>query len=189
MQCPGELRTIPLGEIPTDMETELMPKDIKFPTWQSILEYCRKRTVHLRHKELSDQMRNPKPPTRGLGHKVNALTADDKPSNSEAAQPTATVPLCTDCGIPTMLDFMNAVKQANGKCGGKGGGKGDGSRRKSSRGRDAAGGAKKRFVFKGCFECGSEDHQIKDCAERKKDHRSRLQAPQWPQHCPLQGMG
>ena len=47
MQCPGELRTMALGVIPTNMKTELMPTDIEFPTWQSILEYCRKRTVHL----------------------------------------------------------------------------------------------------------------------------------------------
>ena len=67
-----------------------------------------------------------------------------------------------------MIDFINAVKQLNGKGSGKGGGKGDGSRRTNSSSRDAAGGAKKRFIFKGCFECGSEDHQIKDCAERKR---------------------
>ena len=121
--------------------------------------------MHLRHKELSDKVRNPKPPTRGLGHRVHAFTADDKPSYSEAAQPTATVPLSADGGIPTMLDFMNAVKQMNGKGGGKGGGKGDDGRRTNSNGRDAAGGAKKRFILKGCFKCGNEDHQIKDCAE------------------------
>ena len=93
---------------------------------------------------LSDQVRNPKPPTRGLGSKVNAFTIDDKPSYSEAAQPTATVPLPAEGGTPTMLDFINAVKQMNGKGGGKGGGKGDGGRRQNSNGRDAAGGAKKR---------------------------------------------
>ena len=31
MQCSGELRTMALGVIPTDMETELMPKDVGFP--------------------------------------------------------------------------------------------------------------------------------------------------------------
>jgi hypothetical protein len=168
MTCPGELRAMVLGIIPSDMETELMPKDVEYPTWQTIIAFCRKTTIYLRHKELSDQVRNPKPPTRGLGHKVNSFTADDTSSHNEASQPTATVPLSADGGIPTMMDFINAVKQLNGKGSGKGGGKGDGGRRTNSSGRDAAGGAKKRFIFKGCFECGSEDHQIKDCAERKR---------------------
>ena len=93
-----------LGVIPTDMETGLMLKDVQFPAWQSTLAYYRKCTVHLRHKELSDQVRNPEPPTRGLSHKVISFTADDAPSHSEAVQPTATVPLSADGGIPTMLD-------------------------------------------------------------------------------------
>ena len=54
-QCPGELRTMALGVIPAGMETELMPKDVEYHTWQSIVAYCRKRTTNLRHKELSDQ--------------------------------------------------------------------------------------------------------------------------------------
>ena len=74
--------------------------------------------MHLRHKELSDQVRNPKPPTRGLGNKVNAFTADDKPSYSEAAQPTATVPLSADG--PTMLDLPKLgseyLRNLDGNC-------------------------------------------------------------------------
>ena len=149
MQCPGKLRTMALGDIPSDMETELMPKDVAFPAWQSILAYCRKRTVHLRHKELSDQVRNPRPPARGLSHKVNSFTADDAPSHNEAAQPTATVPLSADGGIPTMMDFINAVKQLNGKGNGKGRDKGDGGRRTNSSGRDVAGGVRKKLNLQG----------------------------------------
>ena len=107
-------------------------------------------------------MRNPKPPTRGLGNKIITFTADDKQGHSEAAQLAAAVPLSAGGGILAMMDFINAVKQMSGKSGGEGGGKGDGGRRQNFNGRDAAGGAKKRFIFNRCFECWSEGHQIKD---------------------------
>ena len=84
------------GVIPADMETELMPKDVELPTWQSILAYCRKRTTNLRYKELSEQVQNQKPAARGLGSKVNTFTSDDKQSYSEAAQSDVAVPQSGD---------------------------------------------------------------------------------------------
>ena len=125
--------------------------------------------MHLRHKESSDQVRNPKPPARGLGNKVNEFTADDKPSYSEAAQPYATVPLSADGEIPTMMmDFINAVKQMNGKGGGKGGGKMTVVVDRILPVEIQPAGRRRYLSSRAVFEGGSEDHQIKDCAERKR---------------------
>ena len=71
--CPMELRTMTLGIIPRSYEDELLPKESEYPSWRSILVYCRKRTRKIQHRAYADSVRHPKSPT--VKHSVHSPSA------------------------------------------------------------------------------------------------------------------
>ena len=80
--CPMELRTMTLGIIPRSFEDELMPKEAEYPTWRSVIVYCRKRTRNLQHRAYADLVRHPKAPT--VKHSVHALKTPQVPEAETA---------------------------------------------------------------------------------------------------------
>ena len=172
--CPEELRTMTLGIIPSAFEDELLPKEVEYPTWRSILVFCRKRTRHLQHREYADLVRHPKSPS--VKHSVHAFNSPG-PHPSDADIPSSTrngaVP---SNGAPSWAtDLINAVRDMRSASHAAthfppppaphGAARPPNGRAKAKAKPKAGAG---RFIFRGCFECGSDDHLRAECPAWKR---------------------
>ena len=175
MKCPEELRTMTLGVIPKSFEDELMHKEAEYPTWRSLLVYCRVRTRNIQHRAYEDLVRHPTSPTvRGSVHSFQARPPH--PSDGD-------VQIAEDAAVPAVpkpptwaSDLINAVRELRGSGKGQGGkGKGKGQGKGQGRGQGKGQGKGPRFIFPGCWECGEEDHQRHEC-------------PKWKQGCGSNGV-
>ena len=154
-----------LGIIPRSFEDELMPKEAEYPTWRSVIVYCRKRTRNLQHRAYADLVRHPKAPT--VKHSVHALKTPQVP---EAESAVVNEVAKTDEAPSWVKDLINAVRDVRtapppaphsaarplkpgAKAVAKPGGKN---------------GAQNRFIFRGCWECGLDDHHRADCPAWKR---------------------
>ena len=94
-----------LGIIPRSFEDELMPKEAEYPTWRSVIVYCRKRTRNLQHRAYADLVRHPKAPT--VKHSVHAFKTPQAP---EAETPVVNEVAKTTEAPPWVADLINAVR-------------------------------------------------------------------------------
>lgn len=129
-----------MGLLPRDLEDKLMPKVLKYPTWQSVHMYIKERHEGARELEIARSIHAKKP---GSG-RVYAM--NEMPEQQPPAQPIV------GPSNQELADMIAAMRDQRGK----GNGKGD---------RSADSGAKRKFMFRGCWQCGVEGHNRAQCSE------------------------
>ena len=171
MQCPEEPRAMTLGIIPRSYEDELLPKDDEYRTWRDVVNWCRKRTRNLQHRAYADLVRHPRSPAvKGNMHAFHAALPRPSDGDIDVAKSPAPESRATDSGAPTWaIDLINAVRDLRSSTAPpppRPHGAARPTRDVKPGGRDAKAG-KTRFIFPGCWQCGLEGHQRKDCSEWK----------------------
>ena len=94
-----------LGVIPKSFEDELIHKVKEYPTWRSLLDYCRTRTRELKHRTYADLIRKPKPPTIEGLHAFQSQ--EPLPSDGDIVPST---PAAASAAPTWANDLINAVK-------------------------------------------------------------------------------
>ena len=186
-QCPQELRIMILDIIPEKMKDEIIHKDAEYPTYQSILRFCRKRTIHLRHREFAELARNPKGPNVPRGHlnhfemPGNGAFGDYQPPGAEVGieGPSMQEQQSSQAGQQSAApswaqDLLNAVRAIpKPKVKAKAKPRAGPHTERGGGGRNASG-----FVWPSnqCFQCKG-DHKLRECPEWKNIIGSDGKAP------------
>ena len=129
-----------MGLLPRDLEDKLMPKVLKYPTWQSVHAYIKERQEGARELEIARSI-HAKKPSSGRVYAMN-----ETPEQLPPAQPVV------GPSNQELADMIAAMRDQRSK----GNGKGD---------RAANSGAKRKFMFRGCWQCGVEGHNRANCPE------------------------
>ena len=146
---PETLRLMLIATLPKALESKCLEKPHKFPTWQSIVAYVKQKTEGSRQQAIADAIHSK---AQRSHRPLHALS--EKKSEDEAGSrvPTPVTPVA-----PTMEDLTQMMVNAFQRQG-----KGEGKGRQPPH---LKGGKGNKFIFKGCFECGADDHSRAACPE------------------------
>ena len=152
------LRALILGIVPAAMEDKLTPKVDKYKTWQDIHQYVKGKLEHKRLHQIARVIHSAKPAST----KKHVFAFTNGPDDEEPEQPESQ----QSFKIPTMddLDKMrkDIVDQIHAVGGSQRGPKGPRKDTKSEGQKK-----KKKFFFRGCWQCGSLKHSRYECPEWK----------------------
>ena len=157
-QDPVTLRNMFISIIPKAMEEKMMKasKRVKFPTWQTIHKYIKQEFEGKRQHAISNALHQP--PRQG---RINSVGVEGK--QEAQAEPQAP-PVASLQQLAEMVFAMNQdptarrTQKGAGKGAAKGAGKGAGKG-------EGKGAGFKKFIFRGCWECGVEGHSRHECPE------------------------
>ena len=150
-RTPETLRVMILQVLPKDMADKLRLKRDKYPTFQSILAYVRDRHEERREvakAEAFHQSRRSNRVSTMMEEQGQATYAAVAARTQPKQQVRQQVPVA-----PTMEDLQNMVAAVSGL------------RQKPN---SPAPNAFKKFIFRGCWECGKEGHSRHQCEAWKK---------------------
>ena len=164
-QTPATLRIMLLNILPKDMADKYRPKRQKYPTFQSILQHVREKldeqrelykaeAIHARRTDRVHAVVEPEPPVSieaSYQHVVSAVPTQPKASPGTLANPITTV---------DQLNEMVLALQKNGNV-----------RKPNPRDKKGSEAKKanpfKKFIFRGCWECGDPKHSRYECPKWK----------------------
>ena len=153
---------------PKEMGDKMRPKRANYPTFQSILTHCREK-LEMQREIMKAEALHKSPKTE----KVHAMV-DDR-AGTRLQQPASSArssgAIATSSGqltnpITTVAELNNMVLAMQNQ------------RTQRRRNEDPKKNAFKKFIFRGCWECGEQGHNRQDCPKWKKIVDSTGKAPQ-----------
>ena len=152
-RTPESLRVMLLNVLPKEMGDKLRPKRMKYPTFQSILAYVRERHEERVEIAKAEAIHLPVQPKRT--GRVNAVTGQqNSPSYSAVASGSNVQQQQQQVQMPSMQDLQEMMAAVSGA--------------RNPKGNAPAPNAFRRFIFKGCWECGKEGHSRHACPDWKR---------------------
>ena len=151
-RSPETLRVMILQVLPKEMAEKLRLKREKYPTFQSILAYVRDRHEERQEVAKAEALHQPRRSGR-----VSAMTEEQTQATYAAAAARAqakTKQQQQEIKVPSMEDLANMVAAVGGL-------------RRNNPGTGTPN-AYKKFIFRGCWECGQEGHSRHECPQWKR---------------------
>ena len=148
-KTPATLRTLLINILPKDLAEKLRIKRVKYPTFQSILQYCRDRLEEQRELHKAEVLHSRR------SDKVHAVTETHEVSKDAPPPPQPPTPAVSpSTGIATLEELGNMILAMGQK----------GAARKPDRKpRDPEANLYKTLIVRGCWECGVQDHSRHEC--------------------------
>ena len=163
--CPRLLRNMVLSIIPKNLEDEILDQgdDPKFRTYVDIIQWCKRKVITLRTKELSELSRKPPGASRVNAlrqhdDEPNARTTDDTPPplSWEGMKKEIVAVLRESIGQTNHQAPVSPPPQVHAVTR---------EQRKGDKGKGRGKSPSTKFFFKGCWHCGKEEpkHNRQNC--------------------------